>query len=91
MEIEAMSADDIGISMDDVIVFRVSERHCKIAPPKEGDPPEVVGLKNFIMACLHRRNLDDSFEDEMRNWLNGFTLDEFKKAVEKRSPPSRKN
>ena len=84
-------AEDNDISMDDVIVFRISERHCKVSPPREGEPKDLVSIKKFIMACLHRRNLDEDFEGEMVDWLNSYTLDEFKTAVEKVSQPPRRN
>lgn len=91
MDVVMMSAEDNGISMEDVIVFRISDRHCKIAPPTKDDPVEMRALKNFIMACLQRRNLDENFEAEMHNWLSGCTLSEFKEAVERHAPPPRKN
>ncbi len=90
MKVEVMAEGD-DVSLDDVLVFRVGDRHCKIAPPRHGEPVEITALKNFMMACLHRRNLDDEFEDDMKNWINSYTFDEFKDAVEKRSPPSRSN
>lgn len=90
MDVGIMGAEE-QVSMDDILVFRVAENLCKIVPPKKTDTPEIVALKNFIMACLHRRNIDEEFDDEMRNWLNGFTLEEFREAVSRQSPPNRNN
>ena len=82
---------DEKISMDDILVFRVSDRHCKVVPPKPGEEKDLVSIKNFIIACLHRRNLDDDFEGEMIDWINSYTLDEFKTAIEARMEPARRN
>ena len=68
-------------TVDDVIVRMLDERSCVVTPPTEADSDTVVGMKYFIMACLHRRMLDESFDDNMREWVESYTPEEFKEAV----------
>jgi hypothetical protein len=37
------------------------------------------------MACLHRRVIDEGFDDNMREWVQSFTPEEFKAAVQEKS------
>lgn len=67
---------------DGVIVVSVDEENCHVVPPAEGDSAATVGLKVFILACLHRRNLDPGFDRDMLDWMMSYDPDDFRKEME---------
>lgn len=69
------------------VVYMVDESHCKITPPSDTDSEVVKQMKLFLLACMHRRNLDPDFETDMRLWLGSYDPEEFRKAVESNSHP----
>lgn len=69
----------------DVLVRLLDDRNAMVTPPTDTDNDNVVGVKMFLMACLHRRVLDESFDENMREWIQSFTPEEFKAAVKEKS------
>ena len=69
---------------DDVIVRMLDDRNAMVTPPADTDTDNVAGLKVFLMACLHRRVLDEDFDDNMRNWISSFTPEEFRDAIKEK-------
>ena len=69
------------IPMDQVLVLKLNEDACMVVKPTEDEPDHIKSLKTFIWACLHRRNIDDNFNDDMVRWFEGYTEQEFEAAV----------
>jgi hypothetical protein len=69
----------------DVLVRLLDDRNAMVIPPQDTDTDNVVGVKLFLMACLHRRVIDEGFDDNMREWVQSFTPEEFKAAVQEKS------
>lgn len=80
-----------GGSLSEVLVHRIDETHVIVVPPEPEDPQSVIDVKMFLMACLHRRNLDSDFEDEMKNWLRSYSKEEFRQAVQGSSTPVKRH
>ena len=68
------------INSDDIILYRLTNEACASPRPKPGDDPSLTALKVFVMACLHRRNMDPDFDRDMRNWLDTHTEEELASA-----------
>jgi hypothetical protein len=54
---------------DDVLVYMAGEGLVRVMKPEETDSPALKATKMFLLACLHRRNIDDTFDDNMAVWL----------------------
>jgi hypothetical protein len=79
-----------GVSPD-VIVHRVDETHVLVTPPEPGDDQFVVEMKMFLLACLHRRNIDPNFDDQMKEWLMSYSKEEFDQAVKSTTTPLKRH
>lgn len=69
------------IEEDNVIVHKIDDDHCQVIPPTDKDTPAMAATRLFLLACLHRRNLEAGFEDEMRQWISSYEPEEFRRAV----------
>lgn len=70
---------------EDVIVRMLDDRNAMVIPPNESDSENVQGIKFFIMACLHRRVLDEGFDDNMKEWVFSYSPEEFRDAIKEKS------
>jgi hypothetical protein len=64
------------VPIEDVLLYRVGTEGCASPKPKDGDDPGLTALKAFVMTCLHRRNIDEGFEHEMKDWLDRHSFDD---------------
>jgi hypothetical protein len=54
---------------EDILVVMAGNGHVRVMKPEDGDEPVVKEMKMFLLACLHRRNLDDDFDGGMAEWF----------------------
>jgi len=65
----------------DVLVHKTEDGEAAVVAPSENDSEDVAALKFFLLACLHRRNLDEDFDGEMYDWITAFTPEELLAAT----------
>lgn len=75
----------------DILVVKTDDEICMVTPPSPDDSEDVRNFKCFLLACIHRRNIDDTFDDEMADWFNSFSPEEFKASIDSMLPKQRLN
>lgn len=54
----------------DILVAMADEDHVFVNRPATTDSSEVVDLKLFLLACIHRRAKDEEFDLQMKLWMS---------------------
>lgn len=57
------------IEEKDILVGLSDPDHVYISSPKSDDTEDVIELKIFLSACIHRRAQDPAFNSEIKLWL----------------------
>jgi len=65
----------------EILVHKTDDDQAAVVAPNENDTEDVAALKFFLLACLHRRNLDENFDEEMYDWITSFTPEELSAAT----------
>lgn len=55
---------------EDILAVTLGEDRIRIIPPTEADTEAIRQTKYFLVACLHRRNMDENFSQQMAEWVS---------------------